>query len=328
MTKKKKVIVSVVLFVLVFAGLLVTATFTDLQVSNILTSRALADHTYITNDFFGATLEAVGSTPIYIMLAFAFEILFWHAMYNRKGALKALLACVAQIAAAVSAYVMFDDTLGYIKKHLVLMDDPEGLHTGVYLKLTCLFFAVLVAFAAAFAVKNFSEESINKLVGFSVATIVVAALPTIIINLGVKGIVGRIRYRAMNVYPDNADYGFAAFARWYEVNGQWMDKQTLTSLFNSTDALKSFPSGHTAAAGVSYALVMLNDALGIKNKKARALLWIIPVAVTGTVAISRIVVGAHFFSDVLVGGTLAFVTMIIAREIFICKGSNIKSLKG
>ncbi|MCQ2462315.1 MAG: phosphatase PAP2 family protein [Clostridia bacterium] len=328
MEKKKKIIVSVVLFVLVFAGLLVTATFTDLQVSKILTSRALVEHNYITNDFFGATLEAVGTTPIYILLAFVFEILFWHALYNRKGAGRIVLAAFAQVAAAVSAYVMFDDTLGYIKKHLILMDNPQGLRTGMYLKLICLFFAVITAFAAAFAVKNFSEESINKLFGFSIATIIVAALPTILINLVIKDYVGRIRFRAMNMYPDNEQYGFAAFARWYEVNGQWMDKAKLTELFSSTDALKSFPSGHTASAGMAYCLTMLNDALGIKNKKVRALFWILPVVVTGLVAVSRIVVGAHFFSDVLVGGTFSFVTMIIAREIFVCKGSNIKALKG
>ena len=46
------------------------------------------------------------------------------------------------------------------------------------------------------------------------------------------------------------------------------------------------------------------------------------------VAISRIVVGAHFFSDVLMGGTLAFVSMIIAREIFICKGAHLKAVFG
>ena len=46
------------------------------------------------------------------------------------------------------------------------------------------------------------------------------------------------------------------------------------------------------------------------------------------VAISRIVVGAHFFSDVLMGGTLAFVSMIIAREIFIFKGAHLKAVFG
>ena len=58
------------LFIAVFGALLVTATFTDLQVSNILTAKALAAHTYYTNEtVYGVVLEAVGSSPVYLMLA-------------------------------------------------------------------------------------------------------------------------------------------------------------------------------------------------------------------------------------------------------------------
>lgn len=101
------------------------------------------------------------------------------------------------------------------------------------------------------------------------------------------------------------------------------------SAYGVTDAFKSFPSGHTCAAGMTYALIMLPDVLGIRNKGVRALCWIFPVAFTAVVAISRIVVGAHFFSDVLFGGTIAFLSMMFAREAIIfrfrhfrCFGKN------
>lgn len=100
----------------------------------------------------------------------------------------------------------------------------------------------------------------------------------------------------------------------------------MVALFGTTDALKSFPSGHTNAAGASYLMPMLNDALKIKNKGVRALMWIIPVIITGLTAVSRIIVGAHFFSDVLVGGTCAFVCMILCREVIVCKGANVKAM--
>ena len=58
MTKKSKTLISILLFVVLFGGLLLTATFTDLQVSDILTRHALASHSYYTNDPFGATLRA------------------------------------------------------------------------------------------------------------------------------------------------------------------------------------------------------------------------------------------------------------------------------
>ena len=73
------------LFIAVFGALLVTATFTDLQVSHILTAKALAAHTYYTNETtYGVVLEAVGSSPVYLMLAFSFQILFWQVMRKMK----------------------------------------------------------------------------------------------------------------------------------------------------------------------------------------------------------------------------------------------------
>ena len=47
---------------------------------------------------------------------------------------------------------------------------------------------------------------------------------------------------------------------------------------------------------------------------------------TGIVAVSRMVVGAHFFSDVLMGGTISFLSVMLFREIFILKGANLKAV--
>lgn len=86
MTKRTKSWVALLLFIAVFGALLVTATFTDLQVSNILTAKALAAHTYYTNEtVYGVVLEAVGSSPVYLMLAFSFQILFWQVMRKMKS---------------------------------------------------------------------------------------------------------------------------------------------------------------------------------------------------------------------------------------------------
>ena len=81
-----------------------------------------------------------------------------------------------------------------------------------------------------------------------------------------------------------------------------------------SDGFKSFPSGHTYAAGVSYALISLPYVCEkLNNKKGKLLCYLIPVLYTGLVAFYRIRVGAHFFSDVLVGGTLAFVFAELGR---------------
>ena len=329
MTRKKKSILSILLFVLIFGALLTTATFTDLQVSNILTRNALTDHTsYLSNHTFGVVLESIGSNPVYLAFAFSFMILFWYCVRKKtlSGAPKTVLACLMAVLSFVACYVLCSDTMEYIYEHLVNKEHSQ-LPTPTWLVIIQAVTALFLCALGLLAVRNFSDKQIEDLFTFAIATLAFAIVSTVVLHL-IKGPVGRIRFRAMNMYPDSPDYGFAKFARWYEHHGQWIDKETMLSLFGTTDALRSFPSGHTNAAGASYMLPMLNDALHIKNKGVRALLWICPVVITGLVAVSRIVVGAHFFSDVLVGGTCAFVCMIIAREIFICKGANVKAIVG
>lgn len=332
MVKKKTTVVSVLLFVAVFAALLITATFTDLQISNILTKNALSAHTYITNHPFGATFEAIGSVPVYFMFAFGFEILFWAvARKNKNGkAIGYILAFGLAVAAVISNFILVMDTTEYLLKHLFLTDSV-GQYAGLgFIRGFEIFFAIVLAFFELAAVNNFSDESIEKLVRFAFAAIAAAALATLTIEL-IKKPMGRIRYRAMNLDPENEIHGFGAFAKWFEVNGaKWKelypDHESRLAEFGSTDTFKSFPSGHTNAAGATYYLIMLIPALGIEKKWKKALLWICPIIFTGTVAISRIIVGAHFFSDVLVGGTTAFMWMIIMREIFIFKGEHLKVL--
>ena len=328
MTRKKKTILSVLLFVLIFGALLATATFTDLQVSNILAAPALADHTYLSDNTFGVTFESLGSDPIYLAFAFAFMILFWYCARKKSlsSAPKTILAAVFAVCAFIACYVLCSDTMEYIHEHLVNIEHSQ-LSAPAWLVVTQAISAAFICALGLFAVRNFSDEQIENLFSFAVATLVFVIVSTAVLHL-IKGPVGRIRFRAMNMYPDSPDYGFAKFARWYEINGQWISKDQMMTLFGTTDALKSFPSGHTCAAGASYFLPMLNDALHIKNKGVRALLWICPVVITGIVAVSRIVVGAHFFSDVLVGGSFAFVCMIISREIFVLKCANLKALTG
>ena len=326
MEKKKKVIASLISFAVIFAALLLIATFFDLQISRFLTKGILEPGMYDTNNSFGAFFEIVGDSPVEIMLAFAIDIIFVYAFRFKEGAAKKVLLIISGIFSVVPGFVLSLIVFDRVKPHVLYGVDAE-LSTGAYLQLTYLFFGVVFAVLGILAVNNFSDESIKKLLRFAVATIVFAAVSTIAINLGIKEIFGRMRFRAMNVNPDDETIGFAAYSRWYEIKGHTVSDETMMKAFGHTDANKSFPSGHTGAAGTSYALIMLNSVLKPQKKSVRAAMWILPVTFTGLVALSRIMVGAHFMSDVLMGGTLSFVLMIIAREIIVLKGENLKVLK-
>lgn len=323
MTKKTRTWASVLLFAAIFGGLLVTATFTDLQVSKILTAHALEPGSYYTNDFFGAVFECIGSAPVYLMLAFSIQILFWYVFrFWQNRTLKTAVCFIGVVGSTTAYFVFLNETFGYFLEHL----QAEQFEDAAFLKGVALFLAALFTFFGMFAVRGFSDASIKKLARFAFAVIAMAILANVVVAV-VKIPVGRMRYRAMNTQGGQSIGGFANFTRWYVVNGQ-RDKAEMLALFGTTDACKSFPSGHTCAAGMSYGLIMLIDALGIRDKKKKLGLWLLPVIFTGAVAVSRIVVGAHFFSDVLMGGTISFVSMMIFREIFICKGEHVKAAFG
>lgn len=326
MTSKNKTILALCLFTGVFGILLVIATFLDLEISNILAKNALASHQYVSNDTFGAIFEIIGSAPTTLLLAIACQIIFLNGHRFYDGWKKYTICIIFSILSIYAVYYMFSDIMGYMYRHLALSEDTSSLFTGVYIDIVLVIISICISATGILALNNLSDETLKKLVKFAIAVIIIAAIPTILINLVIKKPVGRIRYRAMNMYPDDPVYGFSAYARWYEINGQWIDKETMMALYGSTDALKSFPSGHTSSAATSYALITLIDIFDIKDKKKKALIWIIPLVWTGLTAVARIVVGAHFMSDVLFGGTITFVTMAITKEILICKNSHIKEL--
>jgi len=338
---KNKTIIAIVLFVVIFAALIAVASVYDLQVSNILTKNALKDGDYIANDVYGVVGEAVGTSPIYIVLAVCTAILCWFfAKVVDKKWWSVTLAVVFAVVGAVAWWFYIKDIVRYILEHAAAQVGStagsivyEFRHDGAVVAIEWLVALTIQAFVV-FAFKNLKPETLKKLIWWVIAVLAAVVVANLLIMI-VKDPVGRMRYRALNTefgQKLKAD-GIRDYTPWYIANGQ-PDKEIIdgfVSLFpGASDAFKSFPSGHTCAAGMSYALIMLPDVIDFKSEKSKKgvkiACWLIPIAITMLVAISRIVVGAHYMSDVTFGGTIAFVCMIIAREIFVCKGSHFFAL--
>lgn len=109
-------------------------------------------------------------------------------------------------------------------------------------------------------------------------------------NLPLKFLWGRIRFRDFNG-------DFSHFSVWYLPNG-----------FNGND---SFPSGHAAMAWMLISLfVLLTD----KSIFRRTALKTIIISYALIVSFSRIVIGAHFASDVLFGSMFMIFTYVVAKH--------------
>lgn len=153
-------------------------------------------------------------------------------------------------------------------------------------------FGLFLLFIARFVV--IPEEYKKALIILSITGIAVMAVQTLTVE-GIKYLWGRVRFRDLL-----AAGSYDAFTSWLHPNG--------------INGNKSFPSGHTAGAGMSY-LIMTLPYLSKKLEKKKTLLFIIAFIYTGIVAFTRLVMGAHYLSDVAFGGFISFTCVIIALVI-------------
>jgi membrane-associated phospholipid phosphatase len=112
---------------------------------------------------------------------------------------------------------------------------------------------------------------------------------------GSKIVWGRVRMRDLI-----ADGSYEQFTAWYLPQG--------------ITGHKSFPSGHTAGAGISY-LAMFLPMFSDKCKKHKALCFVVPFIYTSVVAYTRMVMGAHYLSDVTMGAIVVFTVVVVAMAI-------------
>lgn len=126
----------------------------------------------------------------------------------------------------------------------------------------------------------------------------------------IKNPVGRMRFRAMHFVED-----FSYYTPWYQISDA---RERLGGLGLDRDYFKSFPSGHTFSGSMAYLVLLLPDLFeNLQTRKWKFLSYLVPVTYTGAVAFFRIAAGAHFFSDVLVGGTMGFVAVQFFRWLFL-----------
>ena len=108
----------------------------------------------------------------------------------------------------------------------------------------------------------------------------------------IKGIWGRVRFREMQ---DN----FELYTPWYVV------------VRDSPGT--SFPSGHTASAAMTALLIFV---LPVQQRRTRNLLVLASVVYSVIVAYSRVVLGAHFFTDTLFAMGITYGGILIASGIY------------
>ena len=349
--KNKKNILGIALFVLIFGALVVIASFFDFQISEILAKSGLENgDRYISSNAVGLVFEAIGSCAIYLMASVACCILFWNVLRRvKKDWLKYILAIVFAIGVFAGFYLTVSDIFKYVGEFIA---EETGAH-GVLDNLYITFLTVVIAFPPAIGTLylwgKVDAETNAKMLPW-ILVIVGTAACYLIIHF-VKSPIGRARYRAILAYNANPTYYDALLTQKLGVdttsviNGEtlsfrnfWVNYGSLSDKFEvigiddkykevlaevglASDICKSFPSGHTFTAGLSYTLICIPDMVDkFKTKGWKAFWYALPIVITGVVGLSRVVMGAHYLSDVLFGGTIAFLAVCIFRWLVLLGG--------
>ncbi|MGM9927203.1 MAG: phosphatase PAP2 family protein [Bacillus sp. (in: firmicutes)] len=85
----------------------------------------------------------------------------------------------------------------------------------------------------------------------------------------------------------------------------------------SIDAIGfSFPSGHAMLSIVTYGFAAYFLAKYAQTKKKAFIVWVIVFVLIVSIGISRVVLSAHYPSDVLAGYCLGFVLLVIAIKLY------------
>lgn len=179
----------------------------------------------------------------------------------------------------------------YIADYFFIKDSFQTVFGAVF----GIGIGVCLLFAGRFV--NLPKNLKKPLVTIAVAGIVCMFLKTAVTEI-TKILWGRERMRMLI-----AEGSYDNFTQWYQPQG-----------ITDSNEYKSFPSGHTSGAAMSY-LAMLFSYAGGKFERYNKLYFAIPFVYTSIVAFTRLVMGAHFLSDVTVGGIIGFTTVVIAMAV-------------
>lgn len=281
-------------FAVFFLAILVLVTVKQGYYDYMITER-LANYDSLYSQLFAK----LGDFPSYIATPIGFLILFQGVKKGKSVHLYRFFKIGFLIGLLISNYIV----MGWLMKGFF---SEDLLHSGFYK----IFGALVLSAINIFATSFISKDIMHKLMVFAIYFIVLMAVAQIFVGI-TKGLWSRLRFR--NFLTPEITSGFTP---WYQLhfNSDGREHLVREGSRQLKDAFKSFPSGHTCAAGVSFVIILLPDIFD-KLKKYRVWFYIIPTVYTIIVAISRLVNEAHFLSDTLFGGTIVFVTAILFRHL-------------
>lgn len=277
-----------VIYLFSFLGLmLLLGTFFDYQISTALYNEA---------NPFGIFFAAFGEYPAALGFVAAGTLL-WLG-HNKDNKLKAAAQFLG------GAFLIFSGSAMATIMPMLYLDLPTAV-------IVCI---GLACAAAVIFLINFISKSANRDTMLRVAAVIffVLLFEMLLVNI-VKIPWGRVRMRHIAADPR------AYFMPWWQAGTEL--KNTLIAAGVAAEEFKSFPSGHTANSACLMLLGLL-PMLCQKLANKKTLLIIIGAVWAMLVAVSRIIMGAHFLTDTVVGFAISLTVMLVICQIVFAKSKQ------
>lgn len=299
----KKYSISIYVTLGLFVALFILGSFVDLNLSQAIANK---------NNMFGLIISIIGTIPGYGCLAIIGGSFFFLGIqkFEKKDIWKKVIFLIMSVVGLGSG-VYFSGKEFFGKNGFYWV-------TGEWVG---FFIALPIMLALAYLGYRLASKSDNPrlwlVLAIFAAAVFIALVPGVTL---LKSIFHRPRYRMISSV-EMEGLGLVSFHSWWQ---RCPDYKEIISQYNavypnapiSSEEFKSFPSGHAGAACV---FLLLPLALPLYNKKYDKLF--VPMFIGGfvwllLVCFVRILVGAHFLSDVSMGSILTLIFILVSYFLF------------
>ena len=247
---------------------------------------------------FGQFFAAFGRLPAFVGLVSSGVLLF--SVYKRlkKGFIQWLAFAGALVLVAGGILLCAKEAVG----------DVIAMPLWAALLVTA-FVSTLYSFALLVLTRTCQTKTIIRFIGATVFTIVASFL---IVEL-LKAVWGRPRMVLISSVGNDS-----LFVPWFKPGSEL--KKRLIEEGVAKDMVSSFPSGHSTSAACAM-LLLLVPTLGKAVRGRERLFMLAGAAWTVIVCFSRIMMGAHFLTDVTAAVAITLICAIIGIKLFYFSGA-------
>lgn len=312
MTNKKTFIITTSIVWGLLIGIFILGTIFDLQISQLFVDLPRGE--YYSENIFAVLGEILGEQVLYGFLTCACAIIFFRLLRSplEKRWLNTLLMVAMCVLGALVGFYCFYKMSKYIGIYTDFgLTEFRATTVG---KLALFAMSLVVTFCIFLCFIKVKQETLQDLAKWAIWVLIISAVSNAFVQ-GLKLFWGRTRFRAMNYMNDTE---FSHYTNWFQINKDRFAVVDEVPFLD--DFYKSFPSGHSCASASMFLLVLLPCFVKRTNTTGCKIALMTTACVyTFLVTLSRIVAGAHFFTDVFVGAFSTIIAVFIAKWFFIEK---------